>query len=73
MRRTTELNADVRHVPAGEVWVGVIGADRPYIAVATRRHDDDEAVMLMRLSSSDARDLAVELVRLAAAIEAPQN
>jgi hypothetical protein len=72
MRYTEEKNPDLRTVPAGEIWVGVIPADRPYIAIASRL-DDDEAVIVCRFSSSEAMGMAQELIRLAASIEAPEN
>jgi hypothetical protein len=47
MRYTAEQNPDLRTVPAGEIWVGVIPADRPYIAIASRL-DDSSAVIACR-------------------------
>jgi hypothetical protein len=71
MRYTEEKNPDLRTIPAHEIWVGVVPADRPYIAIASRL--DDDVVIACRFSASEAMDMAAELVRLAASIEAPNN
>jgi hypothetical protein len=47
-------------------------ADKPYIAIASRL-DDQDVVIACRFSASEAREMAAELVRLAASIEAPNN
>ncbi len=72
MRYTAEPNQNVRTVPAGEVWVGIIDAATPYIVIATRL-DDGERVMISRLSAGDAMDMAGELARLAHELNAPNN
>jgi hypothetical protein len=71
MRYTEEKNPDLRTVPAGEIWVGVIPADKPYIAIAFWL--DDDLVIACRFGASEAMGMAQELVRLAASIEAPKN
>jgi hypothetical protein len=73
MRYTEEKNPDVRKVPPGEVWVGIIPAERPYIVIVSRLDGDEPPVVLMRFGSVEARGVAAELIRLAAEIEAPNN
>lgn len=72
-RYTEERNPDVRTVPAGEIWVGIIPADRPYIAIASRLDGEDSPVVCHRFGSVEARGMAAELRRLAAELEAPNN
>jgi hypothetical protein len=71
MRYTQEKNPDLRTVPAREIWIGVVPAGKPYIAIASRL--DDDVVIACRFSASEAGDMAAEMVRLAASIEAPNN
>ena len=72
--RYTDENADVREVPAGEMWVGMIPNPRPHIAFATKLDDNEgELVVLSRFKPSQAFEMGCELIRLAAAIEAPNN
>jgi hypothetical protein len=71
MRRTTERNADVRTVPAGEIWAGIIEAENPYIVLASRL--DDEMVGLVRCGPEEARAMGKELIRLANVLAAPNN
>lgn len=71
MRYTEERNPDLRTVPAGEIWMGVVPADKPYIAIATQL--DADVVIACRFSASEACEMAAEMVRLAASIEAPRN
>jgi hypothetical protein len=71
--RYTELNPDIRTIPPEEVWAGVIDAERPYIALASRLGDDETPVIVIRLGSVEARAMASELIRLAAELEAPNN
>ncbi len=71
--RYTEENANVRTIPAGEIWVGIILKPRPYIAIASRRHDDDEVVLVCQFGPVQARGMASELIRLAAELAAPLN
>ena len=71
--RWTEQNPDIRDVAPDEVWVGVIPADKPYVAIATRDDDADNVVIVFRLGPADARGMAAELLRLAAEIDAPNN
>jgi hypothetical protein len=73
MRYTAEKDPDVRTIPAGEIWVGVIHAERPYIAIASRLDGDESPVVLTRFGSAEARGMAEELIRLAASIDAPRN
>jgi hypothetical protein len=73
MRYTTEKDPDVRTIPAGEIWVGIIPKPQPYIAIASRLDGDESLVVCHRLASADAQAMASELVRLAAEIEAPNN
>ena len=42
--RTTGLNPDIRTLPPHEIWVGIIGAERPYAAIATRLDGYDAPV-----------------------------
>jgi len=72
MRYTEQPDQDVRAIPAGEVWVGIIDAPIPYIGIATRL-DDDERVMVVRLGAVDALALARVLSRLELALAAPNN
>ncbi|MEJ7567428.1 MAG: hypothetical protein WKF41_04100 [Gaiellaceae bacterium] len=69
--RYTEENTDIRTVPAGELWVGIINAPQPYIAIATRL--DDEVIIVSRLSARDALEMAGELVRLSDTLNARNN
>jgi hypothetical protein len=71
--RYTEKNASVRTIPAGEIWVGIITAPRPYIAIVSRLDGDDAPVAIVRFGSVEARGVAGELIRLAAELEAPSN
>jgi hypothetical protein len=71
--RYTALNADVREVPAGEVWVGIIDDPKPHVAIATRRADDDELILVCRFKPNEARLMAQELGRLANTFNAPNN
>ena len=73
MRYTEEENPDVRTIPAGEIWVGIIPADRPYIAIASRLDGETTPVVCHRFGSVEARGMAAELIRLAAELEAPRN
>ncbi len=71
MARYTEQNADVRTIPAEEIWVGVIDAPTPYIAIASRHDgDDEEPVIVCRFDSTQARGMAEQLVHYAVSIEA---
>ena len=67
----TEKDVGVREIPAGELWVGIIAAPQPYIAIATRL--DDEVIIVSRLSGRDALEMAGELCRLELALAAPNN
>jgi hypothetical protein len=71
MRRTAERNADVRTVPAGEIWAGIIEAENPYIVLASRL--DDEMVVLIRCGPKEALGMSKELIRLANELAAPNN
>jgi hypothetical protein len=73
MPRYTELNPDVRTLPPKEIWVGIIAAERPYAAIASRLDGDDAPVIVCRFGSTEARGMASELIRLAAELEAPNN
>lgn len=68
---STEEDAYVREIPAGELWVGIIDAPQPYIAIATRL--DDEVIIVSRLSACEALEMAGELCRLELALTAPNN
>ncbi len=70
--RYTDENTDIRTVPAGELWVGIIDAPQPYIAIATRL-DDGEPAIISRLSARDALEMAEELCRLEVALTARNN
>jgi len=70
--RYTEPNTDIQTVPAGELWVGIIDAPRPYVAIATRL-DDGEPMIISRLSARDALETAEELARLAHTLHARNN
>jgi hypothetical protein len=72
VRYTKEKDPELRTVPAHEIWIGVVPTDRPYIAIASRLEDRD-VVIACRFSASEAREMAAEMVRLAASIEAPRN
>ena len=72
MPRYTAENTDVRTIPAGEIWVGIIAAPKPYIALAARPAGDTGA-MVTRFGSAEALAMADELIRLAARLEAPNN
>ena len=67
----TEKDVGVREIPAGELWVGIIAAPQPHIAIATRL--DDEVIIVSRLSARDALEMAEELVQLARALDARNN
>lgn len=73
MRYTEERNPDVRTIPAGEIWVGVIPAKRPYVAIIARLDGDESPVVVTRFGAVEARGMASELIRFAAEIEAPNN
>jgi hypothetical protein len=73
MPRYTEANADVRTIPAAEIWVGIINARKPYIAIASRLDSDDEPVIVCRFGSTEAKGMAAQLVECAASLEAPTN
>ena len=70
--RNTVVDADVREVPAGEVWVGALAKPRPHVAIATRDKGDD-LVVVCRFTAEEAQRLGGELIRLALSISAPQN
>ncbi|MBA3735176.1 MAG: hypothetical protein H0W90_08265 [Actinobacteria bacterium] len=72
MRYTPEPDMDVRTVPAGQVWAGIIGAEKPYIAIASQL-DDGDTVIVARLGAVDARDMGRELIRLSLELTAPSN
>ena len=69
MRYTEQPDQDVRAVPAGEVWVGIIHSPRPHVAIATRR--DGDPVVVARLNARDALDMAFELARFAHTLDPP--
>ena len=75
MRYTEEPNQDVRNIPAGETWVGVISEPRPHVAVATQLEEDDEGTLTLiaRLSAGEAHQMGTELIRLARSLEAHHN
>ena len=74
MRYTEKPNQDVREVPAGETWVGIIPNPRPHVAFATKLDDNEgELVVLSRFKPQDAYAMGCELIRLAASIQAPCN
>ncbi len=72
MRYTEEKNPDLRTVPAGQLWVGIIAAPEPHIGIATQL-DDGGRIMVSRLNSRDALEIADELVRLARKLAAQNN
>ena len=71
--RHTGLNPDLRTIPPQEIWVGIISAEPPYAAIASRLDGDDAPVIVCRFGSTEARGMAAELIRLAAELEAPNN
>jgi hypothetical protein len=71
--RRTGLNSDVREVPAGEVWVGMIDDPAPHVAIATRSEDDDDLVLVCRFKPDEARHVGKEILRLAMTVSAPDN
>jgi hypothetical protein len=71
MRYTEQPNQDVRSVPAGEIWAGIIEAENPYIVLASRL--DEEMVGLIRCGPVEAREMGKELIRLANVLAAPNN
>ena len=72
MRYTAEKDPDVRTIPAGETWVGIIPLPRPYIAIASRL-DDGKAVAVVRCGAQDAYEMGLELIRLANTLNAENN
>ncbi len=73
MARYTEQNADVRTIPAEEIWVGIIDSPNPYIAIVSRLDGDgnnDLPVLVCRFDSTQARGMAEQLVHYATSIEA---
>jgi hypothetical protein len=72
MRYTAE-NADVRSIPAGETWVGIIPLPRPYIAISSRLDGDNAPVAIVRVGAVEAVEMASELVRLARKLDALNN
>lgn len=72
MRYTEEPDQLVLEVPAGETWVGIVDAPKPYVGIAARL-DDGERVIVTRLSAREAIDLANELARLAHDLHAKNN
>lgn len=75
MRRTEEPNSDLRTVPAGETWVGIVMEPRPHIAIATHLDADDEETLTLigRYSAGEAAQMGTELIRLANSLTAPDN
>ncbi len=72
MRYVDHPDLDLRAVPRGEVWVGLVDDPFPHVAIAIRLAEGDR-VMLSRLSGPDALDLAGQLARLSYVIAAPNN
>ena len=73
MRHTAEPNADVRDVPPGEVWVGVLD-DPARVVLVTPSIDDTDAITLMcSLKPDEARQMGQELIRAAASVLAHDN
>ncbi len=72
MRYTPEPNMDVRTVPAGQTWAGIIDAAKPYIVIVSQL-DDGDTVVVARLGATDARDMGHELIRLSLELTAPNN
>ncbi len=70
--RYTEPNTDIQTVPAGELWVGIIDAPRPYVAIASRPENGEPAI-ISRLSARGALEVAEELARLAHTLQARNN
>ncbi len=75
MRYTEQPDQDVRTIPAKQIWVGVIDAPNPYVAIACKHNgdDDEEPVIVCRFDSIQARGMAERLIEYAASIEAPNN
>ncbi len=72
MRHTAE-NADVREVPPGEVWVGLL-EDPARVVLVTPSSDDTDAITLMcSLKPDEARQMGAELIRAAATVLAADN
>ncbi len=72
MRYVDQPGLDLRAVPLGEVWVGLIDDPHPHVGIAIRLGEGDR-IMLSRLSGLDALDLAGQLTRLSHVIAAPNN
>jgi len=70
--RYTAENTDVREVPVGEVWVGVISIPRPHVVIATRSKTDGDTIVA-RFKPFEARRMGEELIRVALAVDAPNN
>ncbi len=70
--RYTEENTDIQTVPAGELWVGIINAPRPYVAIASRPENGEPAI-ISRLDARGALEVAEELARLAHTLNAQNN
>lgn len=73
MRYTEEKHPDVREVPAGEVWVGMIPEPKPHVALATRSQDEDDLILVCRFRPDEARRMGEMLIRLAMTATAPEN
>ncbi len=70
--RYTDENTDIQTVPAGELWVGIIDAPRPYVAIASRPENGEPAI-ISRLGARGALEVAEELARLAHTLNARNN
>ena len=73
MRYTEEANPDVREVPAGQVWVGVIDKPVPHVALATASKEEDDLTVVCRLKPEEARQMGEELIRVALTVIAADN
>ncbi len=72
MRYVDQPGLDLRAVPPGQVWVGLIDDPYPHVGIAIRLGEEDR-IMLSRLSGPDALDMAGQLARLSYVIAAPNN
>jgi len=64
--RWTQANPDLRTVPAGETWVGIIMKPVRHVAIASRAGGRD--VQVMRFHPDEAREMGEQLIQIAGTV-----
>ncbi len=71
MRYTEQPDQDVREVPPGEVWVGVL--EDPARVVLVTPSSDGGVILMCSLKPDESRQMGAELIRAAATVLAADN